>query len=235
VRDRDPLELVASIPLFSSLEPAALRPLAALLRPRRYSARQVVVWEGEAGGTLFLSLTGYFKAVTAGSDGKEVLLSVMGPGEVFGELSVLDGQPRSASVITIEAGELASIERPALLELMRNSPSLAIGLIEVLAQRVRNLTKRCETISSQDVSQRLAQVLVSLAEKHGQTEGQQVKIPVRLSQQDLGSMVGATRESVNKQLRKWRQIGVLRHETGCVVISNLAALSAASSESGASE
>lgn len=229
MREHDPQKIVARIPLFASLEPEARKPLARLIRVRRYAARQPVVWEGEAGGTLFLSLSGYFKAITAGRDGKEMLLSIMGPGEVFGELSVLDGQPRSASVITVEAGELASIERPALFELMASSPSLAIGLIEVLAQRVRTLTKRYETISSQDLPQRLAQVLVSLAQKHGQPDGPRVRIPVRLSQQDLGSMVGATRESVNKQLRKWTQTGVLHRETGCVVISDFPALRAASS------
>ncbi|MEO7037134.1 MAG: Crp/Fnr family transcriptional regulator [Polyangiaceae bacterium] len=228
MREHDPEKLVARIPLFATLEPEARKPLANLIRVRRYSAREVVVWEGETGGTLFLSLTGYFKAITTGSDGKEMLLSVMGPGEVFGELSVLDGQPRSASVVTLEPGELASLERPALFELMATSPRLAIGLIEVLAQRVRTLTKRYETISTLDVPQRLAQVLVSLAQKHGQHEGSRVRIPVRLSQQDLGSMVGATRESVNKQLRKWTESGVLHRETGCVVISDFPALRAAS-------
>jgi CRP-like cAMP-binding protein len=228
MREHDPLNLVSRIPLFASLEADVQKPLAALIRVRRYVARQTVVWEGEAGGTLYLSLSGYFKAVTTGSDGKELLLSVMGPGEVLGELSVLDGQVRSASVVTLEPGELASIERPALLSLMASSPSLAIGLIEVLAQRVRNLTKRFETVSSQDVPQRLAQVLLALAQRHGQPDGPRVRIPVRLSQQELGSMVGATRESVNKQLRKWTQGGVLQRASGCMIIADMPALRAAS-------
>jgi CRP-like cAMP-binding protein len=228
MREHDPLQLVARIPLFAALDAEVRKPLAALIRVRSYAARQFVVWEGEPGGTLFLSLSGYFKAVTSGSDGKEMLLSVMGPGEVLGELSVLDGQPRSASVIAIEAGELASIDRPALLSLMAGSPALAVGLIEVLARRVRSLTKRFEILSCQDVPERLAQALLSLAEKHGQPAGARVRIPVRLSQQDLASMVGATRESVNKQLRKWTRIGMLRRETGCMIISDVSALRAAS-------
>ncbi len=222
--EHDPLKLVARIPLFASLEPEVRQPLAALIRVRSYSARQFVVWEGQAGGTLFLSLSGFFKAVTTGNDGKEMLLSVMGPGEVFGELSVLDGQPRSASVIAIEPGELACVDRPALLELMAKSPSLAVGLIEVLARRVRSLTKRFETLSCQEVPERLAQTLLLLAEKHGQRAGVHVRIPVRLSQQDLASMVGATRESVNKQLRKWTRTGMVLRETGCLVISDVPAL-----------
>ncbi|HYQ02435.1 MAG TPA: Crp/Fnr family transcriptional regulator [Polyangiaceae bacterium] len=228
MREHDPLTLIAKIPLFASLEPEVRKPLAALIRVRSYAARQFVVWEGQPGGTLFLSLSGFFKAVTTGADGREMILSVMGPGEVLGELSVLDGQPRSASVVTIEPGELASIDRPALLGLMNSSPELAVGLIEVLARRVRVLTKRFEILSSQDVPERLAQVLLNLAEKHGEASGERVRIPVRLSQQDLANMVGATRESVNKQLRKWTKDGVLRRETGCVIISDVPALRIAS-------
>jgi len=228
MREHDPLTLIAKIPLFASLEPEVRKPLAALIRVRSYAARQFVVWEGQPGGTLFLSLSGFFKAVTTGADGREMILSVMGPGEVLGELSVLDGQPRSASVVTIEPGELASIDRPALLGLMNSSPGLAVGLIEVLARRVRILTKRFEILSSQDVPERLAQALLNLAEKHGEASGERVRIPVRLSQQDLANLVGATRESVNKQLRKWTKDGVLRRETGCVIISDLPALRGAS-------
>ena len=148
----------------------------------------------------------------------------MGPGEVVGELSVLDGHPRSASVIALEAAELAVVEREPLLGLVRQSPALALGLIAVLTARVRNLSKRCENISLLDIPARLAEVLLSLAERHGERSGDNVRIPVRLSQQDLGNMVGATRESVNKQLRSWTQDGILRQEEGRVVISDLGAL-----------
>ena len=220
----DPSQLVASIPLFASLEPDARTLIARLIRVRRYSARQTVFWEGGPGDALFVTLSGYLKAVTSGAEGKEVLLNVMGPGEVIGELSVLDGQPRSASVVALESSQLATIERDPLLEVLRASPNLAIRLVEVLAQRLRNLSKRCENISSMDISSRLADVLVSLAEKHGQRTGRDVRIPVRLSQQDLGSMVGATRESVNKQLRHWTHDGVLKQEAGRVIITDFDAL-----------
>ena len=220
----DPAKLVQSIPLFATLEPEARALIARLIRVRRYSARQALFWEGEPGGALFVTLSGYLKAVTSGGEGKEVLLNVMGPGEVIGELSVLDGQPRSASVIALESCQLATIERAPLLEVMRASPNLAIGMVEVLAQRLRNMSKRCENISSMDISSRLADVLLTLAEKHGQRSGRDVRIPVRLSQQDLGSMVGATRESVNKQLRHWTQGGVLKQEAGRVIITDFEAL-----------
>lgn len=220
----DPVALVAKIGLFSALEPRERRSIASLLRVQRFPARATVVWEGDAGGALFFILSGYLKAVSQGADGNEVLLSVMGPGEVMGELSVLDGSPRSASVVALEPCELAVVERGPLLALVQESPPVALGLITVLTQRLRNLTKRCENISSLDIPARLAEVLVSLAERHGERRGQDVRIPVKLSQQELGNMVGATRESVNKQLRLWTQEGTLRQEEGRVVISDLAAL-----------
>lgn len=220
----DSAELVAKIPLFAELEGSERRAVASLLRIQRYPARATVVWEGDAGGALFFILSGYLKAVSQSTDGNEVLLSVMGPGEVMGELSVLDGNPRSASVVALDACELGVIERAPLLSLVRQSPALALGLISVLTQRLRNLSKRCENISSLDIPARLAEVLTNLAERHGQRQGKELRIPVRLSQQDLGNMVGATRESVNKQLRLWAQEGVLRQEDGRVVISDLRAL-----------
>jgi CRP-like cAMP-binding protein len=222
----DPVELVAKIPLFDALPAAERQPIARLIRVQRHAPRDTVAWEGDPGGTLFFILSGYLKAVSSGAEGREVLLSVMGPGEVVGELSVLDGQPRSASIIALEPTELAALDREPLLALIRQQPSLAIGLLEVLTQRLRKLTTRCENISSMDIPSRLAEMLVALAERHGQSLGKDVRIPVRLSQQDFASMVGATRESVNKQLKSWEQAGLLHHEGGRLTIHDLRGLRA---------
>jgi len=216
--------LVARIPLLSGLAPEERAQIIALLDVRPYAARETVVWEGEAGGSLFVVLSGYLKATTAGADGQELLLSIMGPGEVFGELSLLDGQPRSASVTALEATTLATLDRNPFLRMLEESPKLAIRLLGVLAQRLRNLSKRCENVACMDVRSRLAEALVFLADKHGHPLGGKIEIPVKLSQHDLGSMVGATRESVNKLLRDWARIGVLSHVAGRVTITDFEAL-----------
>jgi len=213
--------LLQRVPLLSALDSDERLLFARLVQTRSYASRQTVVWEGEGGGTLFIVLSGYLKATTSGADGSELLLSIMGPGEVFGELSLLDGEPRSASVSTLESAELAFIERDPFMQMVEASPKLAIRLLGVLAQRLRNLSKRCENVACKDVRSRLAEALVFLADRHGTALGQGVQIPVRLSQQDLGSMVGATRESVNKLLRDWSKIGVLSHVSGRVTISNV--------------
>jgi CRP-like cAMP-binding protein len=216
--------LIAGIPLFRSLAPEEQRLLVSLVRFRRYRSRQVVVWEGEADGGLFAVVSGFLKAVSSEADGKDVVLSIMGRGEVFGELSVLDGKPRSASVIALEDSEVAVIDRAPLLKLLESCPRLAISMLGVLAQRVRTLTTRCEHLSSMDVGGRLAKTLLNLAKMHGESTGGTVRLRVRLSQQDLGSMVGATRESINKLMRSWSEDGVLAREAGRLVIRDVRAL-----------
>src|SRR4029079_17249835 len=137
--------------------------------------------------------------------------SIMGPGEVFGELSVFDGQPRSASVVALDTVELGTLERDPVRALLEQSPKLAPRVIEVLAQRLRNLSKRCENVDCMDVRTRLAQALLELAEKHGQGRRPGVPSALQISQQDLGNWVGTSRESVNKLLGDWSKKGMLSH------------------------
>jgi len=217
-------KLLAQIPLLAGLEHEEQELIAPLIELRRYRARQTIVWEGEGGGSLFHVLSGYLKATTAGADGQELLLSIMGPGEVFGELSLLDGQPRSASVTTLEAVHVATLDRAPFLQLLERSPKLASSLLSVIAQRLRNLSRRAENVACLDVRGRLAQVLIFLADKYGRTVAGGVEIPFKMSQRDLGSMVGATRESVNKLLGDFGEAGIVFHVAGTLKITNLPAL-----------
>src|SRR5262249_43238289 len=156
--------------------------------------------------------SGFLKAVAGGHDGREVLFSIMGAGEVIGELSVLDGQPRSATLVAIEPAELAVIDREPLLAMLKSSPDLMLKMVGVLATRLRTLSEHCESISTLTGATRLAKVLVSLAKKHGVSSPEGIVIPVRLSQQDLGNMVGVTRERVNHLLRDWSGRRILQHQ-----------------------
>lgn len=216
--------LLARAELLSGLESPERRALLALVRIRRFGARKVVVWSGEPPDALFLVLSGYLKAVGGGVDGREVLFSIMGEGEVIGELAVLDGQPRSATLITIDAVELGVIDREPLLQLLRASPDLTLKLMAILARRLRLLSEHCESISTTDATARLAKVLVTLAAKHGHQTSTGIRIPVRISQQDLGNMVGVTRERVNHVVRDWTERKILRQEAGRFVITDVDAL-----------
>jgi CRP-like cAMP-binding protein len=214
--------LVVRIPLFAPLAPEDQRAIARLARLKTYRARQVVFRQGDPGDLMFAILSGHLKVVAHSADGRDTLLSLMRPGEVFGELSVLDGARRSATVTAIAATQVLIIDRRSFLGFLRTSPDTAIHLLGVLAERVRRLSDEREDIASLDVSARLVKKIVELATHHGQVQPRgEVRIALRLSQRDLGAWVGATRESVNKFLRHWGRERVLRFEDGHIVVSDL--------------
>jgi CRP-like cAMP-binding protein len=130
----DLAQVLARVPLFSGFAPEEIRALSELAVARRYAAKQLILRQGDPGGALFAIVSGHLKAFTPGFDGHDTLLTIMGPGEVFGEVSLFDGEPRSASVATLDKAELVVISRESLQPFLLRSPALAIKLLEVLAQ-----------------------------------------------------------------------------------------------------
>lgn len=214
--------LLRSAPLFADLSDAELDAVAALARPRSYGAKQVVVRQGDPTDKLFLIVSGHLKAVTSDPDGRDTALSIMGPGEVCGEVSLLDGGDRSASMITLDPCELLSIDGGRFFGFLESTPAVATKLLRVLAKRLRNLTERSEDIAFLRVGGRLARRIVRLADEYGEVLADgSVRVAFRLSQQEIGDLVGATRESANKQLKAWEQEGLLSQEHGHLVIHDM--------------
>lgn len=215
------IQALARIPLLAQLGHRDRELLQSLLRISKHEARSVVYWEGESADSVLFVLSGYLKAGCVGVQGREVVLCVLGPGDIVGDISLLDGGERPATVTALEASELASVDRPSLLSLMESSPTIAKLLLQGMARRMRGLTRFCEALASRTVPARLAEALLGLAKKHGESSsGAEISIPMRLSQQDLGNMVGASRESVNKLIRVWAEQGILRHEGGRVTLTD---------------
>jgi CRP-like cAMP-binding protein len=152
-----------------------------------------------------------------------VVLGIMSEGEVFGEIALLDGGMRSATCTAIEACELLAIERSQFLQMLEQTPAIAVKLLHVLSGRLRRLSQRSEDAAFLDVPSRLARSLLDLASRFGErtssTTG--VYIALKLSQQELGDLVGATRESVNKHLSDWSRQGFLQMHGGRMVISDI--------------
>jgi CRP-like cAMP-binding protein len=142
----------------------------------------------------------------------------MPAGEFCGEVALFDGGTRSASVCANEATELLVIERAHLLSLMRSQPGFAMPLLAALSARLRALTQEFEDATFLALPQRLAKKLLSLATVHGEPTPEGRRIGLALSQEQLGAMVGTSRESINKQLRAWKEAGVARHEAGFVTV-----------------
>ena len=213
--------------LFSELADAEIDQIRALARAQRYPARQTIVSQGDDSGDLFLIIDGRLRASSCNANGDEVVLSIMGPGEVFGEMALLDGAPRSATVSTIDACQLLVIEAGSFHALLRQMPTLAAGLMKVMARRIRDLTGRTQDVALLDVESHLAKVVLALANRFGDhSRSGQTAITLKLSQQELASMVGATRELVNRRLRAWAQRGIVELVAGSLVIKQQHALEA---------
>jgi CRP/FNR family transcriptional regulator, cyclic AMP receptor protein len=217
-------DALARVWIFQGLAAEELSRLAALARTRVYKARETIVEKGDAARQLYVLLRGRAKVVTRGADGSDTGLNVMGPGEVFGEIGILDGRPRSATVSTLEECEMAVVEVQAFQDFLAAHPCVGIKLLAVLAGRVRDLTTRLEDRTFLEVPARLAKQLLWLAENHGERSGSGAHIELRLSQQELGDLIGATRESVNKYLSEWTRSGMLRQGRDRMEIFDLDAL-----------
>jgi CRP/FNR family transcriptional regulator, cyclic AMP receptor protein len=219
--------LLGSIPLFAGLSPEQLSKVQALAKVRTYAAREVVVAQGEPARALFAIVRGRLKVVSSGPDGRDTVLGIMAEQEVFGEVALLDGGVRSATCTAIEPCELLEVDREQFMELLEQSPGIAVKLLQVLAVRLRRLSQRSEDAAFLDVPSRLARSLLDLATRFGErksTPAEGICIMLKLSQQELGDLVGATRESVNKHLRDWDRRGILELEAGRVTIRDVDAV-----------
>lgn len=213
--------------LFAELADDDIEQIRALARLQRYPARQTVVSQGDETGDLFLVVDGSLRASSCNAHGDEVVLSIMGPGDVFGEMALLDGEPRSATVSTLEACQLLVIEAGAFHALLRQMPALSASLMKVMARRIRDLTDRTQDVALLNVESHLAKVVLALAARFGDhTRSGQTAITLKLSQQELASMVGATRELVNRRLRAWAQRGIVELVSGSLVIKQQGVLQA---------
>jgi CRP-like cAMP-binding protein len=217
-----PLDLFRKVPLLSGLSDPVLASIASLAVRKRFEARDVVVQQSEAGGELFVIVEGHLKVVSAGADGRDIALNVMGPGEVFGEVSLLDGGPRSATVAALDNCELVSIRREPFLRFLESSPKTSIELLRALSLKLRRLTERSDDVAFLRVGERLAKRIAQLAERYGQKlpDGS-VRLSFKLSQQEIGELVSATRESANKQIKAWEQAGILSQQNGFLVIHDI--------------
>jgi CRP-like cAMP-binding protein len=192
--------------LFQTLPGAELDRLAERLQLRRFAHGQGIFGRGDPGSSMMAVIEGKVRIGITAADGREMLLGIVGPGEVCGELALLDGKMRSADATALGSCVLLSLDRRDLLPVLRQSPDLAISLAEVLCARVRAANDRLEGAFFMSVGARLARLLLRLARLEG---GVPTTIDAGLSQSDLGRLIGASRQKVNQHLRRWIEAGVL--------------------------
>jgi CRP-like cAMP-binding protein len=220
----DKRKLLAGLDLFERLQPSELDRLAQYARWSKHRAHSILFRKGDPGSSLMVVRTGRVKVSTHSEDGRELVIALFGPGEMFGEIAVLDGSDRTADAVVLDECELLVLERRDLVPFLREHPDACIGMLAAMARLVRRTTQFLEDVAFLEGQTRLARRLVRLAEFVGTPTRQGVRIDMTLSQQQLGNMVGMTRESVNKHLGHWRDEGWIAWERSYYTILDLEAL-----------
>jgi CRP-like cAMP-binding protein len=211
-------DFLARMPLFSELTDEERARLAALLRARRYARSEVIFLEGDEGTALCLIAEGRIRIQLTGADGREVVITVYGPGEIFGEMALLDGEPRSADAIAQEPSRVFWLQRDDFQAFLEDHPRAAMKMLAALSRRIRHTTRVVQDATFRDVPARLARVLLDLAARDGQTVEDGIRIEARVTQSDLASRVGASRETVNRALRGFEEHSWIRWQGNRIVI-----------------
>jgi CRP-like cAMP-binding protein len=209
------LSVLRKHPYFADLEPDAFDQLCRYAKHVTLKRGTTLFSKGDPGTNLIAVISGTIKISISSPDGRNAILNLIEAGEIFGEIALLDGQPRSTDAIANSNCELFIIDRREFIPFVRSQPTVAMKLIELLCARLRRTSDQVEQVILQNLPGRLASALLRLSEKHkASPQGRTIAI----TQQEISEMVGMTRESINKQLRAWATRGWVRLEHGAIVV-----------------
>jgi CRP/FNR family transcriptional regulator, cyclic AMP receptor protein len=213
---------LANVTLFAGLDALGIESLARGLRTRRFRRAEVIFHQGDPGDALFIVASGAVKITLPSETGEEAILATLRHGDFFGELALLDGAPRSATAVALEACETWVLPRERFRELIASEPAIRDALLSSIAGELRRLTAHVEELHFLDITGRLASRLARLAAESGKklSDGS-VRLGSPLTQGDLAAMIGCTRQSVNKLLGMFTDDGLIRLERDSIVILDL--------------
>lgn len=213
------IPVLQRVPLFNQLSAVELQRVVDVARERAYPRNSVILFEDDPGDALYVVASGQVKVVLIGEDGREVILSVMGPGEFFGEMSLLDDEPRSAHVIAMEDSSLAVLRREDFEGLLTQTPQIALALLRELSRRLRRADEKVGSLVLLDVQGRVARLLLDMAGEEG---GE--RITRRLTHHTIAQMIGSSRETVSRTMRDLTDKGLIAVQRRDIVIRDRAAL-----------
>ena len=200
--------VLSKVPFFAGVPAEELEKLATSLQRRTVRAGKAVFRQDDPGSSLYVIESGVVKVQRTSPEGKEVILTILGPGDFFGELALLDGEPRSADAVAKEDTALLVLERDDFLAFLDRAPAVATKLLAALSRRLRRTDQLVQDAAFLDVPARLARALLQLSESPEATTG--------LTQSELAAMVGASRESVNRWLQFYRRRGLIESASGSI-------------------
>jgi CRP-like cAMP-binding protein len=210
--------ILLSSPLFDALPGEALDDILLQATEKPVRRGQTVFQKGDEGSYMVAVLSGRIRISATSPEGREVTLNMIDAGEVFGELALLDGKPRSADATALEDSNLMVVERRHFLPYLISSNELALRVIDGLCERLRDTSETLGNFAMLDLPGRLARKLLNLAAEYGHSANGRIRLEIRLSHTDLGRFVGCSRESVNKQMRAWEEEGITAREGGRIAV-----------------
>jgi CRP-like cAMP-binding protein len=205
--------------LLEHLEPHELERLMQFARNQHYRAGEVIFRKGDPGISMMSIVSGRVKVSVASPDGKEAVLAVLGPGEVLGEMAIIEDKDRSADATALDACELLILQKRDFIPFLERNPAIAIRLLRMLCERLRRTSAQVEDRTFLSLPARLAKTLLDLAESGGRETENGTRVDFNMSQKNFGGLMGASRESVNKQLHAWQSEGLLTIGRGHVVLA----------------
>lgn len=214
-------ERLRRVPLFAHLSDAELGRVAEATRQRSYPKNSVILFEDDPGDALYIVAGGQVKVVLIGEDGREVILAMLKDGDFFGEMSLIDHQPRSAHVIAMEDSDLLVLRQQEFMECMREMPRIALGLLQALSRRLRMADDKIGGLVLLDVTGRVARLLLELAEEH---DG--ARVPRKITHHQIAQMIGSSRETVSRTIRELADRGLIEVTRPAILIRDRAGLSA---------
>jgi CRP/FNR family cyclic AMP-dependent transcriptional regulator len=200
--------LLGEIPLLCNLTPAELQRLKGFLHARSFPADTNLITVEQPGEVVYIILSGTVKVHVEQAAGSDVILAILGPGEVVGEMSLVDRAGRSANVVTMEESTLIWLDRTTFWDCLQSMPALTYSLASMLSRRLRVANAQIQSLATHDVFGRVARQLLVLADEYGQpAQDGSVRIPIRLTQSDIAGLIGATRVRVNQVLAWFKERG----------------------------
>lgn len=229
-RAADKALLLRNHPLFRELSPSILERISAYIRRRSVAKGSIIFEKGDAGVGLIGVLAGSVKISVTSADGRDVVLNIIREGEIFGEIALLDGRPRTANATAMSDCDLMVIERRDFVPFLRGQPDVMLKLMEILCARLRKTSEQVQDVTFLNLSARIAKTLLRLT---ANPDRSRATGKVAITQREISQIVGRSRESTNKQLRAWARQGWIRLERGSVTIlkaDKLAAVAATGSD-----
>ena len=215
--EQSAVELLRSVPLFADLEEGELERFSQVAVPRAFPAATRVFHEGDSSDACYIVSEGSFRVTREHSDGRAITLATLGPGEIFGELAMLDGDKRSASAESITDGTLLALPASDVRSLLSRHPEISLKLVAGLVRRLRAANMRLSRQSFQTVPSRVAGILAQLS-REDQDGDELAEVTIRMNQTDLAQLAGTSRESVSRFLAELERAGVVRSGRGRVTV-----------------